>query len=267
MAWPELLIIGVGLAVGSFLNVCIHRIPRGESILRPRSRCPHCLHPIAPWHNIPLLSYLLLRGRCAYCRQRISWIYPVVELLTASLFYTLYLQFGWTPPLLVNALFVSLLVVLVFIDLYERILPDLFTLGGTLAGFLLAPFQSPRYFTSWAAEPASAGSHYLASLLGILVGGGFLWAVAVLYQKLRKREGMGFGDIKMMAMVGAFLGWKYAWLTIFAGSLLGAVFGSLYILAWRRGRYYALPFGTFLGAGALLALFWGPQLLHRYLLP
>ena len=260
-------VIAFGLAIGSFLNVCIHRIPRGQSITRPRSSCPHCHHSIRPWENIPVFSYLFLRGKCSQCGKRISWVYPTVEVVTGLTFYLLFLKYGFYPPVFVNMVFFGLLLILTFIDLFERILPNILTLGGAVFGFLVSPFQSGEFFYPFRFLdlPNVMWTHYVDSAIGILVGGGFLWFVAELYFRVRKIEGMGFGDIKMMAMVGAFLGWGYAWLTILMGSLLGAVVGSLFILISRKGRRYELPFGSFLAAGAIASTLWGRQVFSFYL--
>lgn len=261
------IVLLVGLAVGSFLNVCIHRIPKGESVVLPASRCPNCKSAIRPWHNIPVLGFLLLKGKCRACRQPIGWIYPAVEILTAAVLYSAFLKFGLSIALAINALFFAILIVLNFIDLFHRILPDVLTLGGAVVGFLVAPWQSRRFFEGDPLLPApiSMWDVYAHSLAGILIGGGMLWLAAYLYLKLRRVEGMGFGDIKMMAMVGAFLGWRFAWGTIFAGSLLGAVIGSIYLLARGKGRRYELPFGSFLAVGAILNALWGPEFLQWYL--
>ena len=258
----------LGLIVGSFLNVCIRRVPQGESIVYPGSRCPVCLTPLQPWENLPLVSYLLLRGRCRSCGEKISWVYPLVEALTGLSFYLLFARYGPSWAFLVNAVFLCLIVVLVFIDLFERLLPNVFTVGGMVFGFLAAPLQSPQIFSAAAVSVPDRilWAHYLDSSLGLLIGGGFLWAVAKAYFRLRKVQGMGFGDIKMMGMVGAFIGWQLAWLTILIGSLLGAVIGSAYMLVKGEGRGYELPFGTFLGAGAVISLFWGRELLRLYFL-
>ncbi len=267
MLLADVIVVAAGLIIGSFLNVCIFRIPQRESIVTPRSHCRNCGRVLKPLENIPVFSYLLQRGRCRGCGERVSWVYPFVEAITALCFLLLFQKYGFTTPLFVNALFVSLLIVLVFIDLFERILPNVITLGGTLIGFLLAPLQSSEFFqgpgtflvgNSWL-------SSYVNSFAGILFGGGFLWGVAYLYFKLRKREGLGFGDIKMMAMVGAFAGWKAAWLTILVGSLLGAVVGGAFILLFSRGRHYELPFGSFLGLTAITVCIYGPEFLKWYL--
>ncbi|HSR54503.1 MAG TPA: prepilin peptidase [Acidobacteriota bacterium] len=267
MAIIDVLVILFGLLMGSFLNVCIYRVPKGRSVVFPSSACPKCGAAIRPWFNVPLIGYLLLRGRCSKCKEPISGVYPLVEILTAGLFYAAYLKFDLDPPFYLALVFFALLVVLTFIDLFDRLLPDVFTLGGALFGLLLAPLQAEVYFRGDPFLPAPEGIFvpYLHSLLGIFLGGGVLWLVAWLYQTLRKIEGMGFGDIKMMAMVGAFLGWRYAWFTIFLGSLMGAVIGTLYIYIRGKGRRYELPFGTFLAAAAVLTALWGPQWLAWYL--
>ena len=263
----EYVLVGcLGLALGSFLNVCIFRIPQRKSVLWPRSSCPHCGRPLRIWENIPILSFVWLRGRCRGCGHSIGWVYPTVEVVTAVLMLLVFDEFGLQPALFVNALFFCLLVVLVFIDLFERLLPDVITLRGTVAGFLLCSFQSTRFFRDdfFLSGFAPFWIPWVGSLVGIVAGGGILWLVAILYMKIRKIEGLGFGDIKMMALVGAFLGWRYAWLTILLGSLLGAVLGSLYMLLSGRGRRYELPFGTFLGIAAVVVTLWGPELLDWY---
>jgi len=267
MLLTQLIVSLFGLIIGSFLNVCIHRIPKGESIVTPRSKCPECGHKISSWENIPVLSYFILGGKCRGCKTSISWIYPLVEVLTGLCFWLLFLRFGFGSPFFVNVVFFCILISLIFIDLHERILPDRLTLGGTIVGFLLAGFQSSALLGGRAAVELSSPvlSNYVNSLLGILVGGGILWLVATLYLKIRKREGMGFGDIKMMMMVGAFLGWKLAWFTILSGSVLGVLIGGSFMYLSRKTQKYELPFGTFLGFGAMLAALYGPQLIDWYL--
>jgi leader peptidase (prepilin peptidase)/N-methyltransferase len=259
-------VIVVGLIVGSFLNVCIHRVPRGRSVVYPRSACPHCHHPIGALENIPVLSYLLLGGKCRQCGAQIPWVYPLVEALTAVLFYLLFLKYGFQSPFFVNLVFFSILVILIFIDLFERLLPDVFTLGGLAFGLVLAPLQSGEFFPD--AGPMNLSSlllRYYDSFLGVLMGAGFLWLVAEVYLRIKKVEGMGFGDIKMMAMVGAFLGWQHTWMTILLGSLLGALVGSLYIYVLGKGTKYELPFGSFLAVGAMISALWGESILTAYL--
>jgi leader peptidase (prepilin peptidase)/N-methyltransferase len=264
--WIDLFVVLFGLVIGSFLNVCVHRIPRRQSVVRPRSRCPQCGHAITAWENIPLVSYLLLRGRCSKCRSRISWVYPAVEALTAGLFYLLFLKYGFGSAFWLNAVFFSLLIALTFIDLYHRILPDVITLAGTAVGFLLVPLQSAEFFTkpatSWLGDVITA--RYFESFLGIVLGGGLLWAAARLYLAVKKVEGMGLGDVKMMMAIGAFIGWRFAWLTVFLGSLVGAVVGVIFIYAAGRDRRYELPFGSFLGIAAVVATLWGQDIIDWY---
>ena len=267
MGLPDFVVITFGLAVGSFLNVCIYRLPLRRSVVFQRSHCRHCSVPLKPWDNIPLLSYLLLRGKCRNCGIPISWVYPLVEALTAVLFYLLFLKYQLGSPFFVNLAFLSMLVVLIFVDLLERILPNVITLGGLVVGFVVSPLQSREFLGSdpFLAWMGGNWSSYAQSLLGVLVGGGVLWAVAMIYRKVRKVEGMGLGDIKMMAMIGAFLGWQQTWLTIFLGSLTGALVGSVYIYVLKKGRRYELPFGSFLGIGAIVATLWGWDLVGWYL--
>lgn len=274
MLTPTVIIIAIvflfGAVIGSFLNVCIHRIPLGESIVRPRSRCPGCRTPIPAWLNIPIVSYLVLRGKCSSCGLPISWRYPAVEILTGILLTGLFLVYGFSSPFFVNSVFFSLLVILIFIDLDERILPDILTLGGIGAGLILATLQDPGFFPMkniFLLEiPVlqTIANSLLGSFLGILFGAGFLWGVAWLYQKLRKIQGMGFGDVKMIAMIGAFTGWQLTWLTILVGSLVGALAGGIYMLLKGRDGKYELPFGTFLGFAAILAVLFGTDIINWY---
>ncbi len=265
MDWTAVVPALAGLVIGSFLNVCIHRLPRRESVIRPRSRCPNCSQPISAGDNIPVLSFLLLKGRCRACHQRISLQYPLVEAATAALFVAAWMRFGWSSTFVVTCLFLALILTLSVIDLYHRILPDVLTLGGLAAGVLLSPLQDPDFF-HWETGPASlpAWDHLGFSLLGAGLGGGFLWLIAALYRRYSGVDGMGFGDVKMTAMLGAFLGWKCAWLSVFLGSVAGAVAGAIYMRARSKGRTYPLPFGTFLGVAAAASAFWGPGILRWY---
>ena len=240
-----------GLIIGSFLSVCIYRIPKRESIVFPRSRCPSCLQPIRWYDNLPLVSYLLLRGRCRFCHSPISPFYPLVEGLNGTLFVLLYLKYGISSQLFIYLLLASGLLVLIFIDLRHRILPNYLTLPGIGLGFLLS-FVNPAV-------------EWWDSLLGIALGGGLLLLVAAVYYWWRKAEGMGMGDVKLMAMVGAFLGWKLTLLTIVLGSLLGSLIGLALILKRRGDLRTALPFGTFLGAAAIGSLFFGQEIINGYL--
>ncbi len=248
-----------GLLAGSFLNVCIYRLPRDLSIVRPRSFCPHCQATLAWYDNIPLLSYLLLRGRCRSCGAAVPLRYPAVELLTAALFAAAVFKTGLSLETLRLALLAALLVGLIFTDLEARILPDEFTLGGTAAGLalaLLAPMDpllvlllAPR---QWGARWLSLGE----ALLGLVVTGGLLWVLGALYEKVRRREGMGLGDVKMAAMLGAFLGLYGAMLALLVGSLAGSLLGLIYVkAAGKKASEYQLPFGSFLGVGALAAAY------------
>jgi leader peptidase (prepilin peptidase)/N-methyltransferase len=266
----------LGLLVGSFLNVCISRLPREEpaerSIVKPRSHCPKCKTPITWYDNIPLLSYLLLDGKCRACKAKISALYPVVELLTGLLFLACLSSFGVSFAALKWALFSCVLLVLVFTDIFDRILPDPVNYFGLGAGLLLSLCYEPADgVAAWlsgkifAYPPPSPVLSFVDALLGGALGGGLLWLVGVVYLKWRGREGMGFGDVKMMAMVGAFLGPQRTFLTILVGSLLGSVLGLLFILLRRKDSDYELPFGTFLGAAALLVVFFGNPVLDWYL--
>jgi leader peptidase (prepilin peptidase)/N-methyltransferase len=260
-----------GLLIGSFLNVCILRIPQGESIVLPPSHCPACNAEIKPYDNIPVLSWLALRGHCRHCKARISIQYPMVELLTALLFLACYLAFGLSAEALKWAVFAALLVVLTVTDYRERILPDLVNFTGLGLGLALSLFTQPMDGTAmWLSSrlfdfppPASAVS-FADALLGAAAASGLLWLVAEGYFRMRGREGMGLGDVKMMAMVGAFLGLQRALLTILLGSLIGSVIGLAVVSLWRKGRDFELPFGTFLGAGAMLVVFFGSQTLDWY---
>jgi leader peptidase (prepilin peptidase)/N-methyltransferase len=248
-----------GLLIGSFLNVCIYRMPRDLSVVSPRSFCPSCEARIAWFDNIPVVSYVLLRGRCRHCGQAISIRYPVVEILTAAVFFCSIWFLGLSAEGLKFCIYGASMITLIFSDLEERILPDEFTLGGAAAGVVIAFFAPmgvglidlllhsldfPRLI--------SAGE----SLFSAAVSGGLLWVVGAIYEKLRHREGLGLGDVKMVAMIGAFVGLQTTLLVVIAGSLLGSVVGILYIwLAKKDAATYELPFGTFLGVSALIVGF------------
>lgn len=239
-----------GLLIGSFLNVCIYRLPRNESLVFPASHCPACSAAIPPWFNIPVVSYLLLRGRCSSCAATISAIYPLVELLTALLGLALYLRYGLTVPFFVLALLCAALVVVAFIDLEHQIIPDEISLSGIVIGFACS-FFIPQL--GW-----------LNSLLGILSGGGSLYLVAWGYERFTGKEGMGGGDIKLLAMLGGFFGWKAIPFIIFVSSLIGSVIGITVMLIKKQDGKLAIPFGPFLVIGALVHIFCGPQLVTWY---
>jgi len=240
-----------GSMVGSFLNVCIHRIPGGESIAFPASHCPRCKAPIKPYDNVPILSYLLLRGRCRNCSSEISRRYPLVELLGGLAAFGALHAFGPSPEALLMFAFLAALIVITFIDLDHQIIPNVISLPGILVGFAAALVLGTP---SWR-----------DSAIGILLGGGILWAIAEGYYRLTGREGMGGGDVKLLAMIGAFLGWRSIPVTLMFASLTGTVIG-IALMFFRGGdRRTAIPFGPFLAAGAVVALFAGDPLIDWYL--
>jgi leader peptidase (prepilin peptidase)/N-methyltransferase len=291
----------LGLAFGSFLNVCVYRLPLGLSVSTPRSACPNCKHPIALYDNIPVLSWLILRGRCRRCHSRISARYILVELLTACVFVACYSYFGLTLATLKYCVFGFLLLGLIFTDAETKLLPDKLTLPGLALGLLFSLLVPVRDLASqflpavmnlpFSADLASRMFSLLDSVLGAALGASFIYGAGAVYLRWRGAEGMGFGDVKLMAMVGAFLGIKLTILTIFTASLAGSLFGLTTVLvvwmkrthrfarrfpnlqaARRRGwqsaqmvyRHYQMPFGVFLGSMALLALFVGNQFLSWY---
>ena len=261
-----------GLAIGSFLNVCIARLPAGDSITRPRSRCPKCRHLIVWYDNISVLSYVLLWGRCRRCRTSISARYPGVEAATGILSVLVYLQYGLGPAWGIYLAFVASMVVLVLIDLDHRILPDVITLNGIWVGMIASIYLAEPSGLAQRLH-AMVGTGVMnprllaltASLAGIAFGGGLLWAVREAFYRLRGVEGMGLGDVKMMAMVGAFLGLPLTLMTILLGSLLGSVIGLAFMRLSGKARDYELPFGTFLGGGAIVAVIYGNDLIRFYL--
>lgn len=268
----NIFVLVFGLIIGSFLNVCIVRIPERKSIVTPPSACPRCDTPIRPYDNIPLVSWLLLRGRCRACKTRIPAMYPIVELLTALMFWGCYRFFGVTTEGLKWATFSSLIIILVFTDLNLRILPDKVNYTGLALGLAFTQITRPADGMSILLASEISGrlpSERIVSLadaiLGAAVGGGLLWLVSELYFWMRRREGMGLGDVKMMLMAGAFLGVRRTVLTILAGSLLGSILGIAFILARRKNvSTYELPFGSFLGAAALLVVFFGMPFMNWY---
>jgi len=239
-----------GAIVGSFLNVCIYRLPRGRSVVWPASACGACGRELAWFENVPIVSWIVLRARCRTCRAPISWRYPIVEALTALMFALAWANVGPGVLLASRLLFGCALVVLFAIDLEHHLLPNAVTLPGIVVGFAFSFFTGPGW---------------LASLLGILVGGGVLLGVAEVYHRLRHEEGLGMGDVKMLAMVGAFIGWKLTLVTLMMASIAGSLAGLLLIATGRGGLKYALPFGTFLAVGAATAATIGPDLLDWYL--
>jgi leader peptidase (prepilin peptidase)/N-methyltransferase len=249
-----------GAIVGSFLNVCIIRIPKGDSIVYPPSYCPGCKIAIRFYDNIPLISYVALVGRCRACGERISSRYFFVELLMACLAVALYYQFGFSLAFLVSFIFVASLIVISFIDLDVRIVPDVISLPGIVAGLLFSVVA--RYVIN---DPFELIPSPLSALVGVLVGGGFLLALAWAYEAFTGVEGMGGGDIKLLAMIGAFLGWTSIPFTLFFASLTGSVIGLGFMIGKGVGRRFALPFAPFLCLGALLYLLFGQDLIQFYL--
>jgi leader peptidase (prepilin peptidase)/N-methyltransferase len=261
----------VGLVVGSFLNVCIVRLPREQSVVRPPSHCPRCRERIKWYDNIPIVSFLLLRGMCRSCGQPISWRYPFVELLNGLAYVWTLREFGLSGEAFFIMALCSALIVITFIDLDHQIIPDVITLPGMLVGLTFAPFFMPAL-----AEPLPFRLHALLpnltpyaagllnSLIGLLMGGTPLFLIGWLWEKLRKVEAMGGGDVKLMGMVGSFLGWKGALLTIMLGALAGSVVGMTLIALKKHQADKVIPFGPFLALGAVLAAFYGYDIISWY---
>ncbi len=243
-------LLAMGLAVGSFLNVCIYRLPRHESLIYPGSHCPVCDRSLAWFENLPLASWLVLRGRCRTCRTRIAVQYPLVEAITAAVFVSAYFIYGWTPLLAARLLFACAMIVLFAIDLQHRILPNAITLPGIVIGFILSFFLPPGW---------------RSSLIGLIAGGGVLFAIGEGYYRLRGYEGLGMGDVKMLAMIGAFLGWPLMLVTLVLASFAGSAVGVGLLVSRRGDMKAALPFGTFLALGALVAAVAGDAFLAWYL--
>lgn len=250
------LIFILGLIIGSFLNVCIVRLPREDekerSIITPRSHCVHCKKTIAWYDNIPVLSYVILGGRCRFCRKEISFRYPLVELLTGFTFLFFYKYFGLTSILLPYFVLLSGLIVATFIDIEHRIIPDEISLGGIVAGFIFSLLIPQLHQTN---------VHYIGgmrSFFGIIIGGGSIYLMGLLGDFIFKKESMGGGDVKLMAMIGAFLGWKLALLSFFIAPFFGAIVG---IIVKIRTKESLIPYGPFLALGALVALFFSDKIL------
>ena len=241
-----------GLIVGSFCNVLIYRLPAGESIITPGSHCRACATPIAPWDNIPLLSYLLLAGRCRRCGEHISPRYPCVEVASGALYVLLWFKYGLTPALMVYAVLISILLVVAFIDFDHAIIPNRITYPGMLLGLGFSVWAGPIR-PLW-------GSAFLASLVGLVAGGLFLYLVALI-----SKGGMGGGDIKLIAMIGAFVGWQGALFTIFVGACIGSLVGITLMLLGQKGRKDKIPFGPYLALGALLFTCIGDELIAWYM--
>ena len=239
----------LGLIIGSFLNVCIYRLPRQLSPVHPRSSCTSCGHVLSWYENVPIVSYAALRGRCRGCGAPISLMYPIVEGITGAMFLSGYLLYGPSLLLVVRLMFGCAMIVLFVIDLEHRILPNVITLPGIVVGFLCSVLVGPGW---------------QSSLIGIVAGGGSLWAIAEIYYRVRREEGLGMGDVKMLAMIGAFLGWKLVLLTLLLASFSGTIIGVGVLVLKRESMKYALPFGTFLALGAIVAAVVGDPIMDWY---
>jgi leader peptidase (prepilin peptidase)/N-methyltransferase len=240
-----------GAIAGSFLNVCIYRLPRDESLLFPSSHCPNCGKPVKLYDNIPILSYVILMGKCRHCKKVISARYPIVETLSGLLSMALVMKYGLTLHFLLLLLFVFSLIIITFIDLDYQIIPDILSIPGILAG-IGASFFIPR-------------AYWIDSIFGILLGGGFLFIIAVTYKWVTNREGMGGGDIKLLAMVGAWLGWKAIPFILFSSSFIGALIGGISLLSARKSLRYKIPFGPFISIASIIYIFFGLEIINWYI--
>lgn len=247
----EIIVFVFGLCIGSFMNVCIYRVPVSKSIVHPGSMCPKCGNVIRFYDNIPVLSYLWLKGRCRNCNESISIRYPLVEIISGLFSLCVFLIFGLSLEGIIYYVFISTLLVITFIDIDHQIIPDTISIPGIPAGFI-ASFVLPSLT-------------YLDSLLGILAGGVSLFLVSWIYELIKGKSGMGGGDIKLLAMIGAFIGWKGVLFTIFISSAVGTLTGIIIMLRTQKGLKLAVPFGPFLSIGAVIYIFFGPQLIYWYL--
>ena len=256
-----------GSIIGSFLNVCIYRLPREESIAYPRSHCTSCDQSISFYNNIPILSYLFLNGKCSNCKSKISLRYPIVEILTGLLFLATVWSFGLTTQTLFYLIFLSSIVAITFIDLEHMIIPNVITYPGIIVGILYNALKTDWDNSSESISKFSFGIQdffsllnelpILNSLFGVILGAGILLVIAYSYEIIKKRQGMGMGDVKLLAMIGAFFGWEGVLFVIFLGSILGSVIGISIIIAKRGDLKYALPFGPFLSIAAVIYIFTG----------
>lgn len=246
------LLVIPGVILGSFLNVLIYRLPRGESIITPQSRCPACSHRLRPWENIPVLSYLFLQGKCSQCHTHIPIRYLIVEILTPSCLTADYLLFGFSLDFFKYAILILLLIPITFIDIDHKLILDKITLPGMLAGLAFSIIQFPALFY----QP----------LLGMLIGGGVLWLIAICGQIFYKQESMGGGDIKLGAMIGAFTGLNSILLTLFFAFFIAALFAIFGILSGKLKRQSMIPFGPFIALGVLVAIGFQDQIIRLYLL-
>jgi leader peptidase (prepilin peptidase) / N-methyltransferase len=255
-----------GLLIGSFLNVCVYRWTHELSVVRPRSACPACGTMIAWYDNIPVLSFALLRGRCRHCRGGISWRYPVIELLTALSFAAAVYRLGLSPAAVRLAVLSAICIGLIATDLAERLLPDKFTVGGAAIGIVLAWIGPLTPLFPYSGLDSFRWLGVMEALIGAALPSLAMWGLGELFYRLRKREGLGLGDVKMIAMTGAFLGLKGALLTLIIGSTAGAIIGVVYIwIARKSAATYQIPFGVFLGIAAITVAWFGEPLTHWYL--
>jgi leader peptidase (prepilin peptidase)/N-methyltransferase len=244
------LLIGLALIIGSFLNVCIYRIPRGMSIVSPPSHCTSCGRRLKWRDNVPLIGYLFIGGRCRQCGARVSPMYPLIEAITPAVFLLQYWQLGWQPLLIPRLIFACAMIVLCVIDLQHRILPNVITLPGIVVGFLFSVFLPPGW---------------RSALIGLAMGGGVLFAIAKAYYRVRGEEGLGMGDVKMLAMIGAFLGWQLMLVTLLLATFTGSIVGLVMIALGRGNLKYALPLGTFLAWSAIVSTVIGAPLVNWYI--
>jgi leader peptidase (prepilin peptidase) / N-methyltransferase len=245
-----IIIFVFGACIGSFLNVCIYRIPDSRSIIKPGSTCPQCHSSIRFYDNIPIFSYFWLMGKCRYCGAKISSRYPIIEFLTGMVACACFIKFGLSIEAAVYFCFIAVLLVISFIDIDHQIVPDTISLPSIPIG-LVASLILPSI-------------HFLEAVIGMLIGGGILYLIAWSYQIITGKEGMGGGDIKLLAMIGAFIGWKGVLVDIFIASASGALVGVFLMLVAHKNMKYAVPFGPFLSMGAIVYIFWGPELIQWY---
>ena len=266
------LVLLVGLLIGSFLNVCIVRLPHGRSIVTPPSQCPRCKQPIKFYDNIPVISYLLLRGKCRTCGLPISRRYPLVELMNALVYGWVFHEFGLNGEAIIIMALCSSLIVITFIDLDYQIIPDSITLPGMALGLVVAPFFMPAlagpppfYLDRLVPQDWQYVQSLINSVIGLLVGAAPLFILGWIWEKLRHVEAMGGGDVKLMGMFGSFLGWKSALLIIMLGAIAGSVVGVALILLRKHKAENVIPFGPFLAVGALATMLYGNDIISWYL--
>lgn len=263
----EIIAFIFGLHGGSFLNVCIYRLPKSESIINPPSHCPKCNKKIRWYDNIPLISYIVLKGKCRDCGTKISPRYFLVEFLTGLMFFFLMFKFGFTFNFFIFLIFICILIIVTFIDFDHFLIPDVLVLPGIVLGLALSPKNilladlSPLFFDV-SGGPFSA---FVNSLTGAVFGFASLFAVALIGRALFKKEAMGGGDLKLLAMMGAFIGWKNVFFTIFASSFIGSIVGIIMILVKKKGRKEYIPYGPYLALGGILSIFWGDILISKFL--